>query len=230
MKIWIFVEGESDRLALNALWEKWRESLRKLGWGIQIIPLDGKSRFFRKIGPHAAEKLRHDKNDLVVGLPDLYPNSEYKNSSYKHNDLGELKMVQTQLVKNNLAEVFGASPVDIQAALDRFYPTAFKHDLEMLLLAAREELRKVLETNDALGKWRHPVEDQNQMKPPKYVIDELFQAKRGRKYRDTVHAKAVLGRVHDIKTVLYHNGNQLQCPAFKDLLDWIGAKTGVSAY
>lgn len=138
--------------------------------------------------------------------------------------------VQTRLVKDNLAEVFGASPADIQEALDRFYPTAFKHDLEMLLLAAREELRKVLDTNDALGNWRHPVEDQNQIKPPKYVIDELFRAKRGRKYRDTVHAKAVLEKVGDIKTVLYHNGNQLQCPVFKDLLDWIGAKTGVSAY
>ncbi|MDO8720980.1 MAG: DUF4276 family protein [Syntrophales bacterium] len=230
MKVWIFVEGESDRIALNTLWEKWRESLRKFGWGIQIIPLDGKSRYFRKIGPHAAEKLMHNENDLVVGLPDLYPNSEYKNSSYKHNNLYELKMLQKQLVKDNLAKVFGASPVDIQAALARFYPTAFKHDLEMLLLAAREELRKVLETNDALGNWRHPVEDQNQIKPPKYVIDELFQAKKGRKYRDTVHAKAVLEKVGDIKTVLYHNGNQLQCPVFKDLLDWIGAKTGVSAY
>ena len=80
MKVWIFVEGESDRIALNALWAKWRESLRKAGWGIQIIPLENKSKFFRKIGHRAAEKLTNNEDDLVVGLPDLYPNREYMNS------------------------------------------------------------------------------------------------------------------------------------------------------
>jgi hypothetical protein len=116
------------------------------------------------------------------------------------------------------------------AALERFLPTAFKHDTEVLLLAARDELRAVLGTPDALGNWRHPVEDQNQIKPPKYVVEELFLAKKDRKYRDTVHAKAVLERVSDMKTILYNNGGQLQCPIFKELMDWIGARTGVPAY
>lgn len=230
MKVWLFVEGESDRIALNTLWAKWRESLRKVGWGIQIITLYNKSQFFRKIGHRAAEKLTNNEDDLVVGLPDLYPNREYVNSQYKHENLDALKTLQAALVEKKLAEVFRLSSTQIQAALGRFHPTAFKHDMEILLLAARDELRVVLETPDALGSWRHPVEDQNQIKPPKYVVEDLFQAKKGRKYRDTVHAKAVLEKVADIKTILYHNGNQLQCPLFKDLMDWIGAKTGVPAY
>ena len=57
MKVWIFVEGESDKLALNALWKRWLEKLKVTGWGIKIIPLENKSKFFRKIGPRAAEKL-----------------------------------------------------------------------------------------------------------------------------------------------------------------------------
>jgi hypothetical protein len=230
MKVWIYVEGESDRIALNALWAGWREVLRGAGWGIQIIPLVDKSRFFRKIGPHAAEKLADNEYDLVVGLPDLYPNHEYVNSQYKHADLADLKMVQTKLVEKALTDVFHLSQMKSQEALRRFLPTAFKHDMEMLLLAAREELRKVLGTPDTLGNWLHPVEEQNQTKPPKYVVDDLFHAKKGMKYRDTIHAQAVLGRVTDIRGILYRNGNQPQCPVFKQLLDWIGGKTGVPAY
>ena len=230
MNVWVFVEGESDRIALNTLWAKWREALGKAGWGIHVIPLDDKSRFFRKIGRRAAEKLVNDDHDLAVGLPDLYPNSEYSNTQYKHADLPELRVVQTSLVKKALADVFGFSPSQCQSAIDRFHATALKHDAEMLLLAAQKELQMVLGTKDALGKWRHPVEDQNQMKPPKYVIEELFSAKKGKKYRDTVHAKSVLEKVSDIRTILYRNGNQLQCPVFKDLMDWIGNKTGIRGY
>jgi dihydrodipicolinate synthase/N-acetylneuraminate lyase len=68
------------------------------------------------------------------------------------------------------------------------------------------------------------------MRPPKYVVEELFRTRTGREYRDTVHAKAVLDKVADIKTILYNNPGQLQCPIFKELMDWIGAKAGVLAY
>jgi hypothetical protein len=230
MKVWIYVEGDSDRIALFALWGRWRESLRTHGWGIDIIPLDNKSRFFKKIGHRSAEKLVRNENDLVVGLPDLYPNRGYEHTEYKHNDFNELRLVQRRLVEKSLADNFQRSPTQIQTALERFYPAALKHDLEMLLLAARDELRAVLAVHDALGNWIHPVEDQNQMRPPKHIVEELFQTRKGRKYRDTVHAKAVLEKVPDIRTILYHNVNQLQCPRFKELMDWIGAKTDVRAY
>jgi hypothetical protein len=229
MKLWMFVEGESDRIALNTLWATWRVSLQSVGWGIQIIVLDNKSKFFRKIGHRAAEKLMNNEDDLVVGLPDLYPNRGYEHTEYEHHDLNELMLVQRELVKRSLCNDFQCSPRQIQTLIDRFYPTALKHDLEMLLLAAKDELRAVLQTTDALGQWQHPVENQNQTRPPKYIIEELFRTRKGVRYSDTVHAKAVLGRVANINAVLYYNGN-LQCPTFKGLLDWIGAKTDVRAY
>jgi len=40
MKVWVFVEGESDKIALNTLWMSWRSDLGRKGWGIQIHPLD----------------------------------------------------------------------------------------------------------------------------------------------------------------------------------------------
>ena len=77
MKVWIYVEGESDKLALQFLWKNWCEQLRTARHGIRIIPLDGKSKFFQKIGPRVAEKLCANKEDIVVALPDLYPNEPF---------------------------------------------------------------------------------------------------------------------------------------------------------
>ena len=84
MKVWIFVEGSSDVKALSALLNGWKQNLSTKGWGVQIIPLDSKSKYFRKIGSRATEKLANDAHDLVVGLPDLYPNRDYADTEYKH--------------------------------------------------------------------------------------------------------------------------------------------------
>jgi hypothetical protein len=231
MRVWVYVEGPSDRIALNTLWASWQSRLSSSGWGIQIIPLDDKSKFFRKIGPHAAEKMVHDDQDLVVGLPDLYPNGAYSNTKFKHDDLSELKRVQTQLVRDALQTDFNRSRDNAEATMSRFFPSALKHDLEVLLLAAVGELRQVLGTTEKLeNNWRHPVEDQNQQKPPKYLVEELFRTKKGRCYRDTLHAKVVLEKVTDIKKLLYSSSRQLECPVFKETMDWIGERTGVPAY
>ena len=102
----------------------------------------------------------------------------------------------------------------------------------MLLLAAQKELRSHLRTTDQLGKWRSPVEDQNQQRPPKHIVEELFRTKSKTKhaYRDTKDASAILRNVTDIKTIIFNASNQIKCPVFKSLLDWIGEKTGIPAY
>ena len=107
MKVWIFVEGKSDVQALSALWSGWKQKLSEKGWGIQLIPLESKSKYFRKIGSRATEKLANDARDLVVGLPDLYPNRDYADTEYKHNNLQELQGAQTRLVKQHLQQQMG---------------------------------------------------------------------------------------------------------------------------
>jgi hypothetical protein len=230
MKVYVFVEGPADRIALETLWAGWQEHLWHSGWGIHIIPLDDKSRYFRKIGHRAAEKLVNNDQDLAVGLPDLYPNAEYDRTENRHANLAELKTVQARLVKDALLRVFGISEVAAQTALKRFYPSAMKHDVEVLLLAAVDQLRLVLGTSEALGRWRHPAEDQNQSKPPKYVVEELFLTKQNRAYRDTAHTRAVLGKVTDIKGLLYSHSGQLACAVFKATMDWIAQATRVPGY
>ena len=232
MKVWIYVEGEADKLALEALWSKWREELRRLGHGIKIIPLANKSKFFRKIGPRAARQLYDNNDDIVIGLPDLYPNQPYTGTRYAHRNIAELKSVQKKEVSDALQNIFSFNSQQVRQLLQRFLPSALKHDLEMLLLAAKDQLRSYLRTPDRLGNWHNPVEDQNQNHPPKRIVEELFRTKSitRRAYRDTRDASAILRNVTDIKTIIYNANNQIECPVFKTLLDWIGGKTTITAY
>ena len=123
MKVWIFVEGPSEVKALSALLNDWKQNLSAKGWGIQLIPLDNKSKYFKKIGSRATEKLANDPHDLVVGLPDLYPNRDYANTDYKHNNLRELQGVQTRLVKQHLRQQMGRR-ANVDSHIARFYASA----------------------------------------------------------------------------------------------------------
>ena len=230
MKVWVFVEGEGDSRALSVLFEHWRQKLRQAGWGLPIIALDNKAQLLRKIGYRVAEKLYADPNDLAVGLPDLYPSRDYETTEFKHHDIHELRQVQTRQVSNALHRVYGLNRSSATPYLDRFCPSALKHDLEVLLLAAQTVLKSYLRTPDQLGTWRHPVEEQDQDDPPKRVVERLFRVKLNRAYRDTRDAPAVLRGVSDLKTILYGNSQQIQCPVFKEMLDWVGQKTDVPAY
>jgi len=232
MKIWIYVEGESDKLALQTLWKSWCEQLRTARHGIRIIHLGSKSRFFQKIGPRAAEKLYANTEDIVVGLPDLYPNQPYAGTRFEHNDMTQLKSVQVSEVSKALENIYGVNRQNARQLLERFLPSALKHDLEMLLLASHEEMRAYLRTSEHLVSWRNPVEDQNQQRPPKHIVEELFRTKSKTKhaYRDTKDASAILRNVTDIRTIIFDESSQIKCPVFKYLLDWIGEKTGIPAY
>ena len=222
MKVWIFVEGKSDVQALSALWSGWKQQLGKKDWGVQLIPLANKSNYFRKIGPRAVEKLVYDTRDLAVGLPDLYPNRDYANTDYRHNNLQELQDVQARLVKQHLQQQMGRR-ADVDSYIARFYASALKHDLEVLLLAETSELQSRLKMSNRPSGWLQPAEEQNQDKPPKRIVEALFQRELKRSYRENTDSNAIL-RDADLREVAK------QCPAFRAMIDWIGGKTGVRGY
>ena len=222
MKVWIFVEGSSDVKALLALWSGWKQNLSARGWGIQLISLENKSKYFRKIGSRATEKLANDTRDLVVGLPDLYPNRDYADTEYKHNNLQELQGVQTLLVKQHLQQQMGRR-ADVDSHIARFYASALKHDLEVLLLAATSQLQSRLKMSNRPSGWRQPPEEQNQERPPKRIVEELFRRHLRQSYKQTTDSHAIL-RGADLREVTE------QCPTFCAMIDWIGEKTGVPGY
>lgn len=232
MNIWIYVEGRSDEIGLSALWKDWKGMLQKVGHRMHLIPLNGKPNLFKNIGGRTAEKLYGSETDIVVGLPDLYPNRDFENTQFKHNDLAELKEVQIQEVSTALKNIYNLDKDKVRQQLKRFHPTALKYELEMLLLAAQDKLQSYIGTTEKLGGWQKPVEEQDQNQPPKKIVEQLFRTKsKGkRSYRETKDAHAILSKVNDLKEIIYDNNNQIQCPVFKTLLDWIGKQTGVYAY
>ena len=213
MKVWVYVEGRSDVGALEALWGEWKLRLNDSGWGIKMVPLKSKHEYLRKIGPRATEKLKNDPRDLVVGLPDLYPNRGISDN-YKHRNLNELQVVQNRLVRREL-EKRGMSRSEVESHIARFHANAMKHDMEVLLLGSTGQLQSRLKMSNEPGGWRQPPEDQNQDSPPKRIVQELFQRHLKRSYRENTDSEAIL-RAADIQDIVQ------QCPTFSvhDRLDW----------
>ncbi len=220
MKVWIYVEGKSDAEGLKALWGGWMRRLGQRGWGIRFVPLANKQKFLRKITARASEKLLDDPRDLVVGLSDLYPIKGIA-PVYKHENLTELRDIQTRLVESDLRKL--AASAGYSDNITRFYASAFKYDMEVLLLAATGQLQSRLRMANKPRGWRRPPEHQNQNKPPKRVVEELFRTSLKRRYNDITDSGAILkcADLHDVAT---------QCPTFRAMIDWIGEKTGVPAY
>lgn len=230
MKIWVYVEGRSDKLALEALWNRWMTELRSKGWGIQLIPLRDKTQYFKQTGPRVAEKLAGDRNDLVVGLPDLYPNKVYSDTAYSHRNLAEIRKLQEELVMAQLVEKFHIK--NAADYMNRFYASALKHDLEMLLLASESQLTRRLNRSkrkNTIGGWIKPPENQNQNKPPKKIIVDLFRRYTNKSYRETKDAPAIL-REAELREVVLDEHGQSKCPAFQEVVEWIGQNTGVLPY
>lgn len=229
MKAWVFVEGPSDRLGLEVLWQPWRQRLQARRVGIAIIPLVNKAQFLRKFGERAAVKLVENAGDVVVGLPDLHPTDPFrKDARVRHEDAEGLKRIQRTAVLRALQATHGLSTEQAEQYAQRCFPSLFKHDFEMLLLAAKQELRDALGTAEALGSWRVPVEDQNLDRPPKRVVEELFRTKsaRRRSYLDTKDAPAVLRRVGDLRAILRTPSGGWTCPEFVGMLRWLGDRLG----
>jgi hypothetical protein len=231
VKVFIYVEGLSDKLALQALFQKYTQQLRHRKHGLFFVVLKNKSKFLAKIGPLAAQKLAENDEARVVALPDLYPNQQYSGTDHAHANFSELCEVLTGLVTKALRTCFGKRSRAREEVQSRFYPCALKHDLEMLLLAAwrclQQHIRKPLS-----GSWRHPAEGQNQIHPPKQIVEQIFMSKTKRAYRDTKDAPAVLRRVTDMKGDLLYSFDpgQLECPVFKNFLDWLKEQTRVPVY
>jgi len=124
-------------------------------------------------------------------LPDLYPMARYAGTRNAHASFEELERLLLERFAARAARLGLADPVR-----KRFRIHCLKHDLEVLLLAAPDQLRARLRTDEALrNAWRQPVENQNDNHPPKRVIDDLFRRYRRKPgYVDTTDAPWILAR------------------------------------
>lgn len=190
MKVLVYVEGPADQSALDKLLEPIVSEGRSRGVGIRLIPLRGKGHVLDDSPRKAADHLSEHPGDWVFALPDLYPMAAYDGTRNAHQSFTELE----QLLVNRF--IARANKVRVtEAARTHFRVHCLKYDLEVLLLAASDALRQRLGTNEAIrGRWRNPVEDQNDQAPPKRIIEALFEKHQKRKYIDTTDAPWILGR------------------------------------
>lgn len=185
MKIIIYVEGPSDRDSLRVLLASLITQAAQNGCLIQFIPMEGKRPLITKVPLRAVNILRNNREAQVFALPDLYP----PNVVHPHSSSDQLKQALIDEFRNECNRL----KVDPITLLGRFHVHCLKYDLEVLLLAAEEQLQRRLglQTFPAKIKWRKPVEDQDHLRPPKRVIEELFQHTK-RRYIDTVDAPLIL--------------------------------------
>jgi hypothetical protein len=189
VKVIVYVEGDSDRGALEALLSPIIDAGQQNKVAIRFLPLHGKGAVLRGSWFKAADDLARDPRDWMFALPDLYPMKEFDRTEYPHRSAADLRRVLHERFASR-ADKLGL-PDDVRR---HFRVHCLKHDLEALLLAAPDALKQRLGTHEKLGgKWRLPVEDQNDDKPPKRVVEDLFKhCRRKPPYQETTDARWIL--------------------------------------
>jgi hypothetical protein len=186
-RVIVYVEGPSDRLAMEELLADLLARLQAAGVAVAFIPALSKNRLMIQTPVKAANVLCHDPHTVVIALPDLYP----PNVAFGHTTYEELR----QALRHQFERALARKRLDDVRVLERFRVFCFKHDLEALVLAAEDQLATRLGTPSVNTIWIKPVEDQNHDNPPKRIVEQLFIA-HGEKYQDTVDAPLILGASH----------------------------------
>jgi hypothetical protein len=186
MKVLVYVEGPSDKAAMEALLSPLLERKHREGVRISFHEAptgDKKKSVLLKIPIKAVNILRNDPETVVVALPDLYP----RNKGFSHSTPEELRSGMIDQFEKALVD----KGVEDDRILQRFKVFCFKHDMEALLLASEDSLGRRIGPPGISCNWSQPVENQNHDRPPKRIIEELFLQRR-KKYRDTVDAPMIL--------------------------------------
>ena len=181
--ILIFVEGQSDAMVLAQLLSSRIELADAKGIKLVMVPAGGKRNLFGKHIEKAAKILCNDQTAAIIFIPDLYP----PNVGGDHRTRLELHSLLSHLLHEEVAR---KNRGQAEMICQRFMPHCFQYDLEVLLLAAEDQLFSYLEMKPDRC-WNPTVEEQDHDQNPKKIVQGLFK-KRGRTYRETKDSPAIL--------------------------------------
>ena len=211
----IYVEGTSDKFAMEALLAPLIEQKLEQGISIKFFAVkgndndrggDAKKDLLTKTPIKAVNILCNQPDAIVVVMPDLYP----KNKGFEHETIAELE----NGILKNFHQALKSKGINDNRFTDRFKVFCFKHDLEALILAAESQLSTVLGVNDLPITWQKPVEEQNHDDPPKKIVESLFK-KYEKFYKGTVDATIILG------SAKYQDIAELCPQAFKPFVEFL---------
>lgn len=211
-RVLVYVEGPSDKAALETLLAPLLRDLSQRGVAVNIFGEatgDRKKAVLLKVPDKAVNILHSQPRSIVVAMPDLYPkNRGFPHETWKELQDGMLESFRAAVKRKKLKK--GA---ELES---RFKVFCFKHDLEALLLASFDSLRARLQTPKLKRTWSLPVEDVNHDRPPKRIVEELFQGC-GHRYKDTVDAPMILAGSH-------YAAVADECPqCFKHFVDFLSS-------
>jgi hypothetical protein len=200
MRVEIYVEGTSDKYAMEALLASLIEQKVQQGISIKFFAIkgndndkgaDAKKDLLTKIPIKAVNIICNQPDSIVVVMPDLYP----QNRGFAHETIQEL----ANGILNKFNQVLESKGINDNRLKERFRVFCFKHDLEALILAAESQLITVLGVNSLSVTWTKPVEEQNHNIPPKDIVEKIFR-ECGKKYKGSVDARRILesARYQDI--------------------------------
>lgn len=184
----VYVEGPSDKLAMEALLDSLLQQRRREGLVIRFFEApkgDKKVSVLTKVPRMAVDIIRNSEHSIVVPMPDLYP----KNKGFPHETVDELK---AGILRNFNDALHRKGFGDDNRIGDRFKVFCFKYDLEALILAAEKALKSRLGLDRLNVTWSEHVEDQDHDNPPKRIVEKLFE-EHGETYQDTEDAPLILG-------------------------------------
>jgi len=187
MRVIIYVEGPSDKYAMQTLLKPLIDEKRQHGINIMFFETpdgDRKKSVLTKVPIKAANIILNDPHAIVIALPDLYP----KNKGFPHETVSQLK---EGLFERFLKALKNKGVQNNKRIESRFKVFCFKYDLEALILASEDPLKRRLKIKNIVRSWVVPVENQDHEKPPKKIVESLFSANNMR-YQDTVDAPIIL--------------------------------------
>ena len=167
----IYVEGPSDQAAMQALLKPLLQKKSQEGLSISFsraLRGDRKKYILLEVPRRAVGIIISKPHTIVVAMPDLYP----RNKGFKHETFDELKTGILRNFSNALRKKGAANDPRFRERLRVF---CFKHDLEALVLASQEALRKHFGLDRLKVTWRIPVEDQDHNNPPRHIVERLLK-------------------------------------------------------
>ncbi len=191
MRVIIYVEGPSDKNAMEALLVNLIDQKSEEGVSIKFFAIKGPNndrggdakRDLLLKAPIKAVDTLNDPNSIVIILPDLYPrNKEFPHETFQQLEAG---------IMNNFSQALQRKGIQDERLEARFKVFCFKYEMEALILAAESGLRGKLGVTDLDVTWTIPVEDQNHDRPPSKIVEQLFRDS-GKKYDKRVDPQLIL--------------------------------------
>jgi hypothetical protein len=195
MRVIIYVEGRSDKNAMEALLVNLIDKKSEEGVSIEFFPIkgenndrggDAKKELLLKAPTKAVNILCRTPNSIVIILPDLYP----RNKGFPHETFQQLKAG----IMENFSQALQKKGIQDERLKERFKVFCFKYEMEALILAAESallgKLGKLKFTSQDVT-WTRPVEDQNHDRPPSKIVEQLFRDS-GKKYNKPVDPQLIL--------------------------------------